>query len=202
MEEQFKGMTEADQFMFRLGLEPVRWDHFADAISQKGETQFQAVKQRASEEDMAGSRARPAPDSLIGATIVIRSETVVSAYRIVSGALQAETATTEMLSSVAIALPQGAVLDQIVVTQAMYSALDNCADIVSHNWHADQYRQHLGWRQVMTVWKDRNINATVTKFDEDGVDAENGPFLALAFKEAIRAIPDGAHNRSLPAEGQ
>jgi hypothetical protein len=98
MEDQYSWMTEADQFMFHLGLEPVPWEHFEETVSQEGETQFQATEQRASEEDVMGSHEQPASDSLIGATIVIRSETVISAYRIVSSALQAENATTKILS--------------------------------------------------------------------------------------------------------
>jgi hypothetical protein len=51
-EEQFSWMTEADQYMFQLELEPVPWEHLEEAASQKGETQFQAMKQRAREEQV------------------------------------------------------------------------------------------------------------------------------------------------------
>jgi hypothetical protein len=51
MEEQFSCIAEADQFMLQLGLEPVPGDHFADAVSQKGEGLFQAIEQRATEEN-------------------------------------------------------------------------------------------------------------------------------------------------------
>jgi hypothetical protein len=48
MEEHFRWMTEADQYMLQSGLEPVPWDHFGEAVSQKGETQLQSIEQRAS----------------------------------------------------------------------------------------------------------------------------------------------------------
>jgi hypothetical protein len=84
----------------------------------------------------------------------------------------------------------------------MYQALKSSADIVSHEWDADQYYQDQGWRGVMAVWKDRKVNATVGQFDEEGVDVENGPFQALVFKEAIQAVTDGMHDRTLPVEDQ
>jgi hypothetical protein len=105
--EWFIWMIEADQHMFQLGLEPVPWEQFEEAVSQKDERQFLAMEQRASEEQAMHSPEQPAPDSLVGATIVIRSETVISALRMVSHAIQAENATTAMLSTVVKALPQG-----------------------------------------------------------------------------------------------
>jgi hypothetical protein len=54
----------------------------------------------------------------------------------------------------------------------------------------------------MVVRKGQKINATVREFDEEWVDAENGPFRALALKEAIQPVTDGMHNRTLPVEGQ
>jgi hypothetical protein len=69
----------------------------------------------------------------------------------VSNALQAESATTEMLSTVVKALPRGAALDLIVETKAMSDALGSCADIMSHEWNMDQYFQHPGWKGVMAV---------------------------------------------------
>jgi hypothetical protein len=62
MDEQFSWMTEAYQFMLQLGLEPIPWDHFADAVGQKGEGQFQAIEQRATEENVMGSQEESAPD--------------------------------------------------------------------------------------------------------------------------------------------
>jgi hypothetical protein len=182
MEEQFSWMTEADQYMLHLGLEPVPWEHVAEATGQKGESQFQAIEQRVTGKDVLESQEELAPNSLVGATIVIRSETVVSAFRRVSNALQAESATTEILSTVVKALPQGDALDLIV-------------------WK-DQYCQDPGWKGVMTVWKAQKINTAIRMFEEEGEDAESGPFQALALREAIQAVKDGMQERNLPVEGE
>jgi hypothetical protein len=107
-------------------------------------SQFQAIEQRATEENVMVSQEQSSPDSMVGATIVVRSETVVTEFRIVSNALQAEDATTEMLSTVVKALSQGVALDLIVGRKAMYDAPRSCADIVSHGWNVNQYCQHQG----------------------------------------------------------
>jgi hypothetical protein len=120
----------------------------------------------------------------------------------VSIALQAENATTEMLSTVVKALPQEAALDLIVGTKAMLQSLGSCADIIMQTWDVDQYCQHQGWKEVVTVWKNQMINTTVREFDEEGADAENAPFQELAMKEAIQAVKDGMTNRAIPGEGQ
>jgi hypothetical protein len=54
----------------------------------------------------------------------------------------------------------------------------------------------------MAVWTDKKTNATVREVDEDGMDSENGPFLALSLKEAIQAVSDGVHDRGLREEVQ
>jgi hypothetical protein len=93
-------------------------------------------------------------------------------------------------------------MDLIVETKAMYDALRSCADVVSHEWDPDQYCRHQGWKGVMALWKGQKINGTVRVFDEEGEDAENDPFQALALKEAIQAVTDRMHNRTLPVEGE
>jgi hypothetical protein len=55
--QQFSWMTESDQLM-----EPVPWEHLADAMRRKGEGRFQAIEQRTTEEDVMGSQDQPAPD--------------------------------------------------------------------------------------------------------------------------------------------
>jgi hypothetical protein len=100
-------MTEDDQHMFRLGLEPVRWEHFAEAVGQKGEGQFQAIEQRASEEQVMQSSEPPTPISVVGVPIVVRSETVISAFCGVRTIPEAESATTDILCTVVKALQQG-----------------------------------------------------------------------------------------------
>jgi hypothetical protein len=149
MEERYSWMTEADQGMLQLGLEPVPWDHFAEAV--EGENHFQAIEQRASEEQAMQIPEPPTPSSLVGVTMVIRSETMVSAFRQVSMASEAESSTTDLLGLIVKALPEGAMLDLIVETPAMYQALKSCADIVSHGWDVDQYCHHAEWKEVMTV---------------------------------------------------
>jgi hypothetical protein len=78
--------------------------------------------------------------------------------------------------------------------------LKRCADIVSHGWDEDQYCHHEGWKEVMTVWKDRQIQATIREFDEEGADSENGPFQGLALRDAIQAVRDGMQERDSRGE--
>jgi hypothetical protein len=113
----------------------------------------------------------------------------------VSYAIQAEGATALVLSTVVKALPQGASLDLIVSTPVMYQALKSCADIISHAWDMDTYCHHPGWKEVMTVWTDEQVRATVREVNEEGVDSENSPFLALALREIIQTVRDGMHDR-------
>jgi hypothetical protein len=70
-------------------------------------------------------------------------------------------------------------------TRAMYNALKSCADILTHGWDMDQYCHHAGWKEVMTVWKERKIQATIREFDDEG----------LAIREAIQVVRDGMHDR-------
>jgi hypothetical protein len=146
------------------------------------------------------SQEPPTSDSPVGVTIVVRSETVITAFRGVSPAAIAESVTADALCKVVEALPKGASLDLIVQTAAMYHALDSCADIVRHGWDVDQYCRHEGWKMVMTLWKERQIQATVRAFEEDGQDSENASLSGLALRKAIQAVRDGIHDRD-PQEG-
>jgi hypothetical protein len=65
-------------FLLYMGLEPIPWEQLADAISQSGETQFQAIEQRTCEEQVSESGGQPGPGSLVGATLVVRSFSHVS----------------------------------------------------------------------------------------------------------------------------
>jgi hypothetical protein len=107
-EERFSWMKEADLQMLSLGLEPVPWEHFAGAISQTGETQFQAIEQRTCGEQVLESGGQPGPDSWVGATLVVRSITVITVLRMVSHGWNAPGATAKMLSMMAETLPMGA----------------------------------------------------------------------------------------------
>jgi hypothetical protein len=66
----------------------------------------------------------------------------------------------------------------------------------------DQYCQHEGWKRVMTLWKDQQIQATIREFDEEGIDSENGPLRGLAMREATQAVKDGMHERDSREGGQ
>jgi hypothetical protein len=125
---------------------------------------------------------------------------MISAFRWVSTASEAESATAEMLSTVVEALPRGASLDLIVETLAVHQALGSCADIVSHSWDMNLYCQHEGWQRVMTSWKDQEIQGTIREFQEEGADSENVPLPGLALREAIQAVSDGVSQRD-PPEG-
>jgi hypothetical protein len=83
-EERFSWMKEADRYMLCMGVEPVPWDQFAEVISQTGESQFQAIEQRTCEEQVTESGESPGPGSLVGATLVVRSVTTITALRMIS----------------------------------------------------------------------------------------------------------------------
>jgi hypothetical protein len=113
-EERFKWMRDADLQMLTIGLGPVPWEHFVDAISQTGEYQFQAIEQRTCSEQVLQTGEPPGPDSLVGAVLVVRSHTVITALKMVSYGWNAPGATAKMMSLMAESLPVGAQLDLIV----------------------------------------------------------------------------------------
>jgi hypothetical protein len=78
-EEGFSWIRDADLQMLSMGLEPVPWDQFAEAVSQTGEDHFQAIEQRASSEQVLETGEPPGPHSMVGATLVVRSHTIVTA---------------------------------------------------------------------------------------------------------------------------
>jgi hypothetical protein len=56
-------MSEADLQMLTMGLEPYPWEEFAEAISQTGEWEFQAIEQRAGEEQVMQQNVPPGRDA-------------------------------------------------------------------------------------------------------------------------------------------
>jgi hypothetical protein len=134
-------MKDADLQMLSMGLEPSPWEQFADAVSQTGEHQFQAVEQRASSEEVYATGEPPGPHSMVGATLVVRSHTIVTALKMVSYGWNAPGATARMLSMMAESLPVGAQLDLIVSTPIVLQAPSSCADILSRGWDIDTYCQ-------------------------------------------------------------
>jgi hypothetical protein len=93
-----------------------------------------------------------------------------------------------MLYLMAKALPERAQLDLIVSTPIVLQALGTCADILSKGWDIDQYCQDPEWKEVMVLWKSRQLHACVREVDEDGLDADNNPFLKLSIDEAIQTV--------------
>jgi hypothetical protein len=93
------------------------------------------------------------------------------------------------------ALPVGAESDFIV-----HHALGSSADILTKGWNIDQYCQDPEWKEVMVLWKDRQLHAVVREVDEDRLDAENSPFLKLSLEEARQAVRDALEARETVAE--
>jgi hypothetical protein len=87
-------------------------------------------------------------------------------------------------------LPVGAQLDLIVSTPIVLKALGTCADILSKGWDIDEYCQDPEWKDVMELWKSMQLHAVVREVDDDGLDADNSPFLKLSVEEAIQAVRD------------
>jgi hypothetical protein len=52
-------------------------------------------------------------------------------------------------------------------------------DSLSKDWDIDAYCQDPEWKDVMVLWKSRQLHASVREV-EDGLDAENSPFLKLS----------------------
>jgi hypothetical protein len=199
-EERFSRMKEADRYLLNMGLEPIPCEQFADEISQTGETQFQAIEQRTCEEQVSESGEQPGPGSLVGATLVVRSVTTITALRMISHGWNSPGATVKIFSMMAETLPNGAQLDLIVSTPVVLRALGCCADIISHDGDIDMYCQDPEWKEVMVQWKGRQIQASVREVDENGADSENSPFLKLSTLEAIQAVKDGLEGQPLPVE--
>jgi hypothetical protein len=181
-------MSDADLQMLTMGLEPCPWEEFVEDISRTQEWKFQGIEQRACEEEVRQTGDPPNPDSLVGATLVVRSHTTIAVLNMVSHCRDASQATASMPYHMAEALPEGAQLDLIISTDMVLAALGACADILTKGWDMEQYCQVQAWRDSMVLWKDRRLNAVVRKVDEDGLDAENSPFLKLSMDEAIHTV--------------
>jgi hypothetical protein len=108
MEERFSWMTEADQSTLTMGLEPVPWNQFSDVVARKGKMQFQAIEQRMSGEQSEEGMSPMAPEPMIVAAVVVKSETTISAFRKDSGPEMASFASAMLLCAMVEALPKGA----------------------------------------------------------------------------------------------
>jgi ribonuclease HI len=189
-EERFSWMKEADTYMLSLGLEPYPWDKFAEEIEKTGEMEFQAIEQRANAQHLLQADCSPDATSVVGATLVVRSHTIVTALNIVSGKENASQATARMLFRMAEALPVGAQLDMIVSTEVVLLALGACADILSKGWDIDFYCQDPEWKNMMVTWKNKQLRAVCRKVDEERLDVGNSPFLMLAIEEVRQTVTD------------
>jgi hypothetical protein len=109
-----------------------------------------------------------------------------------------------MMCLMAQALPVGPELDLIVSTPIVLQALGSCADILTKGCDIDQYCQDPEWKEVMVLWKDRQLHSSVREVNENGLDADNSPFLKLSLKEARQAVRDtlegGATVEGVPKE--
>jgi hypothetical protein len=192
MEERFSWMTEADIPMLRFGLEPYPWTEYKEVISHTQEWEFQAIEQRATQEEVLreeGQEQEPSgPGSFVGASLAVRSRTTISAFNMVSHLCDAPQATAVLICQLADALPVGAQLDLIVSSDALLTTLGACADILSNDWDIDFYCQDKQWNDLMKMWKAKKLRATVRKVDEGGVDEANLTFIGLASGQVIHTI--------------
>jgi hypothetical protein len=189
-------MSDADTQMLTMGLEPYPWEEFAGAIGQSREWKFQAIEQRACEEQVMQQNVPPGPDSLVGATLMVRSHTIIAVLNMVSHCRDASQATAIMLCQMAEALQEGAHVDPIISTDGVLAALGTCADM-------EYYCQVQEWRDLMVPWKDKRLHAIVRKVDEDGLDADNSPFLKLSMDEAIRTVRHTMEGgATIPVDGE
>jgi hypothetical protein len=204
MEERFGWMKEADKGMLNLGFEPYPWDQFAEAIERTGETEFQAIEQRGNGVDVFRENCPEGGELVVGATLVIRSRTIVTAMNVISDSEEASPATAKLLTQMAESLPVGAQVDLIVATDATLATLGTCADILTHGWDIDQSCQEPNWKNLMETWRNKQLHASCRMEDAEGVDSENIPFLTLAIQEVRQTVSDAIQSlmEGLDGSGQ
>jgi hypothetical protein len=74
------------------------------------------------------------------------------------------------------------------------------ADIMTKEWDIGQYCQDPEWKELMVLWKNRQLRAVVRKVDEDGLDEDNSSFLKLSLDEVIQAVKDTLEGRETVVE--
>jgi hypothetical protein len=79
-------------------------------------------------------------------------------------------------------------------------ALGSCADILTQGLDIDTYCQDPERREMMKLWKRKQLHASVREVDEDGLDADNSPFLKLSLEEAIQAVREVAEGGETVSE--
>jgi hypothetical protein len=190
MEERFSWMSEADKGMLTTGLEPYPPDNFAEAIANSGETEFMVFEQRGSGEDVLRESCPEGSEDVVGATLVIRSRTCVTALNGVSHISDAPSVTAKLLTKMASCFPVGAQVDMVFASETTLAALGTCADIIMQELDVDQYCQDPDWKDLIEMWKSKLIQASWRMEDADGLDSENGLFLSLAIQEVRQMVTE------------
>jgi hypothetical protein len=101
MEERFSWMSKADEGMLATGLEPYHPNDFEGAIMNAGETEFMVFEQRASGEDVLRESCPEGSEEVVGATLIIRSRTCITALTVTSHVADAPSMTAQMLTKMA-----------------------------------------------------------------------------------------------------
>jgi hypothetical protein len=120
----------------------------------------------------------------------------------VSDLESAPQATARMLVMMADALPEGAQVDMIISSDAVLMALGACADNLSQEWDIDCYCQDADWENLMATWKNKRLRAVGRKVDEEGLDADNCPFLKLALDQVIQTVMDTIQGEEITLVGR
>jgi hypothetical protein len=102
--------------MLNLGLEPYPWEQFAEAIESSGETEFQVFEQRGNGRDAFRENCPETGETVVGASLVIRSRTMITAMNMSSDVDEALQATGCLLAQLAGVLPVGAQVEMIAAT--------------------------------------------------------------------------------------
>jgi hypothetical protein len=87
-------------------------------------------------------------------------------------------------------LPVGAQVDLILPAEGTISALGACADILTKGWDIEQYCQDTDWKNLMEIWRTKQIQASCRMEDAEGMDSENIPFLNLAIQEVRQTVSE------------
>jgi hypothetical protein len=190
MEERFSWMREADKGMLNLGLEPYPPGQFADAIADSGETEFMVFEQRGNGAEVLRENCPDGAEVVVGATLVVRSRTCVTAMNAVSHIVEAPPVTAKLLTQMAECFPVGAQVDMVIASEAALATLGTCADILSQELDIDQICQDPNWKRLLETWKNKQIQATCRREDAEGLDLENVHFLSLALQEVRQTVSE------------
>jgi hypothetical protein len=85
--------------------------------------EFQAIEQRGNGVDVFRENCPEGGESVVGATLVIRSRTIVTAMNVISDLEEASPAMAKLLTKMAESLPVRAQVDLIVATDATLATM-------------------------------------------------------------------------------